>query len=343
MKIISLWGYAEQNLGDDLFFQTLVKRYPHVHFFQYAHKDYQSQYWQEENVTILPLWQKSLWLRMPVSYPKRGGKNGAQVIIGGSIFQEDEAWRKNKEHYQKIMMTKQPVFIMGSNVGPIKSQSFTQDIKQIFQSAQAVSLRDKASKDSFNDLSHVSQAPDLILTRKEKANLIPNTLGISVIDQGEAYSKTIAKWVKKAVEAGYKVTLFSFSKKLGDETAIEKILTRLDKKTRDTVECCFYKGNITETLFAFSQMETMIATRFHATILGVVFKQKIFSVIYSDKTANVLAELPHRIPSVRVEDIEDLSFEEIIKQTQNQDFDWQETKKQAQVHFQALDQWVKGE
>lgn len=343
MKTITMWGYAGRNLGDDLFFQTLIKRYPNIRFIQYAKESFKSEYWKEDNIRVLPTWVQSAYLRLPVSYPTWGGKNGAQVIIGGSIFQDDQNWKRNKEHYQKIIGSDQPVFIIGSNVGPIRSNTFTNEVGDIFQGTQSVTLRDRFSVKLYENLDHVSYVPDLILTRKETPNPISNTLGISVMDLGEAYIQTIAKWTMEAVASGLTVTLFSFSEKLGDEGAIKKIMKRLDSETKGKVQYCLYRGNITETMSIISQMEGMIATRFHSMILGIVFQQNVFSIIYSDKTAHVLADFPHRIPSARVEEVSNIGFEEVLDQMKNQSFDWTETRKQAQDHFWALDQWVIGE
>ena len=40
-KKVLIHGYDYINLGDDLFFQILVSRYPNVDFFMVSHNDYQ--------------------------------------------------------------------------------------------------------------------------------------------------------------------------------------------------------------------------------------------------------------------------------------------------------------
>lgn len=340
MKTITIWGYAALNLGDDLFFQTLVQRYPQVRFFQYAQPKHWGEYAEEENLKILPHWQRSVIYRSPFSYPKHGGKDGAQVIVGGSIFQDDNNWARNNRHYRKIQETGQPTFVIGSNVGPVKTERFTKGLEEFFVSCADVVVRDTYSKEIFRDIHQVRHVPDLILGRKETGKPKPGTLGISVMDLGETYIQTITKWVEEAVDSGYAVTLFSFSKKLGDEVAIEQLKCQLDSKTAEKVQDHRYSGNIEETLKRLSTMETMIATRFHAMILGVVLNQKVFSITYGDKTRHVLADFPHTIPSATVEEIPGIKFSEIITSLKGQPFDWTEIKEKAEQQFAALDQWV---
>jgi colanic acid/amylovoran biosynthesis protein len=84
---------------------------------------------------------------------------------------------------------------------------------------------------------------------------------------------------------------------------------------------------------AIAQSEFVVATRFHATILALAAGRPVLPVVYSDKTLHVL---------------EDLGFDGgVIDLRKDEDytafdkpgyFDVEQQKKNAQKHFEKLDQ-----
>lgn len=128
----------------------------------------------------------------------------------------------------------------------------------------------------------------------------------------------------------------SFCKDEGDEDAIEYIRSRLDKRTRESVSVFKYYNNLDEALSLISGSEIVVASRFHAAILGLLFCAKVLPMAYSDKTTNILRDMNFKGPVVDIRKIEHFDGSSI-------DFSSLETNdvsKQVQLaekQFQELD------
>ena len=59
-------------------------------------------------------------------------------------------------------------------------------------------------------------------------------------------------------------------------------------------------------------VEIMFATRFHGIILSILFKQKIFPIIYSKKISNVLFDLNYTGSCLKIEDLNDVNIDYIL-------------------------------
>ena len=230
------------------------------------------------------------------------------------------AWRREKQFYDSL---DKPYYILGSNIGPYSSPEFIKIVHSIFSRAEDVCLRDSYSYELVKDLDNVRLATDIVFTldvSKYKCDTESNNHVISVIDvfrkfDGETYKKyneTIAKIIKKLLaDDESSVTLMSFCEKEGDENACATIMSLLPEDIKDRVETYRYKGNISEALQVLAGAKTIIGSRFHANILGMVFGKKILPIAYSDKTINILSDMKYPGPIVDIRTIDNFNINEL--------------------------------
>ena len=105
MKKIFLYAYDHVNLGDDLFIETIVNRYPDTEFYFWTDNENKKVFQEQMNLKIIDqdsgkikLLNKirpSLVARYKVGIQK---KCDAQVYIGGSIFMEYPTWKNIVSH-----------------------------------------------------------------------------------------------------------------------------------------------------------------------------------------------------------------------------------------------------
>ena len=147
-------AYLEHNLGDDLFLDILVNRYP-------DHKYYimSSSEKQRENVKVYSneLFNKII-RRLEL---KKILANRCDVIvsIGGSMYME----QKNDTN-KKFYLGKKPYYILGSNFGPYHTQTYYENVHKFFEKAEDVCFREKYSYDLFSDIPQVRYASDIVFT-----------------------------------------------------------------------------------------------------------------------------------------------------------------------------------
>lgn len=230
-------------------------------------------------------------------------KSDAFVSIGGSIFMQptQRPVYSDIEYYNAIVnryFVNKKKIVIGSNFGPYEDPEYLNAYRKIFSKMDDVCFREQFSADLFKHLPQVRTAPDVVFNmdvQKNKGEKIKQSIGFSIVSL-KYKSKTIhpadyyqqyAGIINFFIKRGYKITLFSFCKHEGDETAIHNIFPLLE----GSVEWVFYNGDIDNFLCAYSKMESMFCGRFHAMILSLLFSQNIFPVIYSNKMSNVLNDL----------------------------------------------------
>ncbi len=300
MKKVYLSAYCRCNLGDDLFVITLLRRYPNVQFFLFADRKQCDAFSEESNLRIVSPLKYRLYEilnrfrltdmnRVHHFYSKC---YDVTVKIGGSIFIEPPNWK---------ISSIQPMFdyYIGANFGPYKSNEYLENIKKRIQSAKDCCFRDSYSYGIFNAFSNVRIAPDVLFGyayypfQKESSGL-----GISVISlenrhelfsQSESYYRTIADLCDRCVEQGIPVKLFSFCKAEGDSEALSNILSYVSQTTR--VQVCAYEGNVDEFLDELNSCQYILATRFHAMILGWCMGKRVLPIIYSGKQTQVIEDI----------------------------------------------------
>ena len=301
-KRIYVWAYFQQNLGDDMFVQTLVRRYPGHLFYIAANPDNVRFLKNEPNVKIMPRAQFTLCRlagKISPSLPRkerkmRMEKADAVVKIGGSVFIEYTGWQNAPDK-----IPNPEFYIIGANFGPYKTDRFFQSKRDYIVHSKDCCFRDLYSYRLFEDIPQVRYAPDILWaypgypTENKGQGVGISVLNLSEIsgleDYIEEYEQGIVRICDWHAAQGRPVTLFGFCKRLGDDQSIDRILSCC--KSKEQISAEVYDCDIGGFLEAFNRVETVYATRFHAMVLGFAMHKKIIPIIYSNKQSNMLADI----------------------------------------------------
>lgn len=367
LKKVFIYAYDKINLGDDLFVHTLAKRYPNIRFLLWTDKCNKKTFQILKNIKVID--EQSLLLKLlrairpslAVRYKATLELScEAVVYIGGSIFIEYENWEQILTWWSYEALNRN-FYILGANFGPYRSEGYRQGLAEVFNNVKDVCFRDSYSKNKFADVPSVRMAPDILFaTEIPSRKRFEKRVFISVIDcksksEGDnqlaeyeiCYLKSICKLILQFQKDGYCVTLSSFCKIEGDEIAIRKIVKNINKFSKDTaeqkLEIVNYNGsNAEDVLQAISDSDYVIATRFHAAILGLAAGKPVYPIIYSDKTRNVLADIGFNGTWQDLRNMSGVNYEACIKGLNQQNLKYvAQLKKDSVKHFEKLDEILK--
>lgn len=361
MKNIMINAYTRLNLGDDLFIKILCDRYPKSKFEIICNKKYSISFRCIKN---LKCYSYDSFIIKVINYIFRKfgvdnffrnyheNKSDVYITIGGSIFMQNSDWKEWLEQLSKKISNKKQAYILGANFGPYTDNEYVNCHRKLFELYTDICFRDKYSYNIFKELENVRMCPDIVFQiGKNEIKASNNTLVISVIKPSERkaltqyddiYYKKIIEICIKAIDLGLDINLMSFCKDEGDEEAIIKILNMIPHKYYKNIETYFYRGNIDEALNIISGCKAIIATRFHAMILGYAYNKPVFPIIYSDKMKNAINDIDSNIKYSNINNINKYSVDEIIKYINNnkQDINIDSIIKQSENHFLKLDKYL---
>src|SRR5690625_7865253 len=92
-------------------------------------------------------------------------------------------------------------------------------------------------------------------------------------------------------ERGYHVKLIALCTYDGDHEAIDHIMDRAPVDYLSKVTKHVYQLNIEETLQIIASASFVVASRFHAMILGWVYRIPVFPITFSDKMKHVMHDV----------------------------------------------------
>lgn len=354
MKKILVNAYYAKNVGDDLFLKILFERYKNVKFYMLCSNNHYKEIFKEyKNVFIYNATIYTKILNKLTKGKYLYYKYDSIIYIGGSIFMQQHIGEYNSYSHRKDIIEKfnrlnKPVFIIGSNFGPYKDKKFKELHANLFEKCNDICFREKYSYNIFKSLSNVRVAPDVVFQLNYQNQIKrKKTIGISMIDlsfrkdlkdYSDKYYTKLSKLANKYISLDYKVKLFSFCKKENDEIAANKVLENIYDK--NNVSIYKYDGNINEFLDEFSKMDTIIATRFHAMILGLVFEQNVFPIIYSQKTYNVLKDLGLEENCIHIKEIDNIDVDTIIELSKKNKLNDKNIIKESEKQFLKLDEYI---
>lgn len=338
-------AFLENNLGDDLFVDILLNRYPQ-HAFYAISKDFKPR----KNLKVLSNNFLIRVIRKLSLKPILANKCDMSVVIGGSMYMEETSQDTNK----RFSLGRNPYYILGVNFGPYKTEKYYQNVHDFFSKAQDVCFREEYSYNLFKDLPNVRCAPDIVLSMDTSKIYVTNKKRVifSIISckrkinekYEEQYQDTIIEMTKFFIEKEYEICYMSFCKDEGDERAIEEILSKTDENIKDKIATYYYRGNIEEALEQLANSQIIVGSRFHANILGMIFGKTIIPMAYSDKTKNVLEDLHFKGPIIDIKNLKQFNVKkDLTDEILNYKIDISETKKQAEEHFRKLDELLKKE
>ncbi|WP_409290489.1 polysaccharide pyruvyl transferase family protein [Peribacillus sp. SCS-37] len=315
MKKVFVDIYLNFNLGDDLFLDILLSKYPNTQFtINYLGNDYNdfiSGYTnvQKRKYTLINKIGQRLKISDSITnYDRVAEEHDTLIFIGGSIFREEDyhkdLYRDRVNLVTEFRKRTKPVYVLGANFGPFHSERFLEDYRHFFLMCEDVCFRDLYSYQLFKELDQVRYAQDIVfgLNVDEFKTIKPvlNRVGLSIIDvthkqglshyQEEYFSTTIAA-IEALVERGYECYLMSFCEGEGDLNIIRKMVGQLKNTVSNKVHVFNYTGNLKEAISLIASFNLLIAARFHANILALLLEVGLLPIIYSPKTENMLSDL----------------------------------------------------
>lgn len=306
---VYLYAFIDLNVGDDLFIHKLVSSYPNVRFVLIARKPYRKIFSRYPNLTIyevdafpLNLCKKlriDEGIRWRIAHDCDYG-----VYIGGSIFIEYSDW-PNQHLWYTELFDNERMFLMGCNWGPCKTKQFEENMTSVFSGMKDICFRDLYSYNTFSHLPNVRYAPDILFDMDWSAYAGPadhKQVMISVVncrsrsvglpEYTADYHRFLSELTARFTGLGYHVAFCAFWERNGDLAAAEEIRSSLPPQVREATSAICYRGtNMDQILRCIAQSEYVIATRFHAMILGLSAGKKVLPLIYNLKLRTVLEDL----------------------------------------------------
>lgn len=355
MKKIFIKAYSQNNLGDDLFIYMLCNRYPQHSFIMPCSRKFKKSFAHIANLKTIPvipyidgiMQRLHLPLRLKRSYYRQIMRQcDFTVQIGGSLFIETLFPENEINQFQKDVDSSESYFLLGTNFGPFKNESFPIRMAEIFRQLNDICFREQYSYDLFKYLPNTSLAPDIVFgldTIEFDNNNNETHIIVSVINLENRpiltkfqndYENKIVEISQKAISSNIRVTLMSFCQFEGDEIAIQ----RINKKLNGKAQMYFYKDNLKEALCLLNTATGIVATRFHALILAWVFNCNVYPICYSAKMTNVLNDVNYPGYYSEMESIKYLETSKVFSQLlENKPFEIDKYKRESLSHFSNLD------
>lgn len=257
-------------------------------------------------------------------------------------LKNDNSYRDNFDKY----------LILGSNFGPYDSEQQLIEYRKFFKTVDCVTFRDQHSYDLFKDNPHAAYYPDIIFNLNvSNYPTSEDYILISVIDLKfksrepgceklvsyiEFYKKTLIEIIEYYIQRKQRVVLMSFCENQGDYRFCEELYELVDK--HELVSTYNY-DTIDNALQIIANAKKVIATRFHAMILAMVFRKPCLVLSYSQKTTNVIQTIAPEQTYYNIQDMNQIDVSNIENLYYELDENTlQQLKREAQGHFKYLDQ-----
>ncbi|MBR3796512.1 MAG: polysaccharide pyruvyl transferase family protein [Clostridia bacterium] len=319
-KKILVYAFLSNNVGDDLFVKTLCERYPQADF--YISKEAERCQALREIDNLKPSLRVLLGIKMIGLEAKLYNKGirtslltrcaglllhdfEASVFIAGSVFvQKGKVWAGGvRRQLQRASLTKE-YMIVSANFGPYTEPGYRDDYQACFEKLTDVCFRDSYSKAQFPESRNVRWAPDAIFTVQPHEKPEKKKAMISVLwcarprrpaalqAKNDAYEQRIAEMASCLQKKGYETCFVSFCADQKDNEVARRIYDRCVANGDDHASVLEYTGDLNGLLDAFAESECVIASRFHAMILGWIHGKRVMPLCYDDKMRHVLDDLP---------------------------------------------------
>ena len=327
---VCIRAFVKGNLGDDLFIVTLCGRYPGTSFVMCGEKQYRRIFekipnlkyittdtffhkWFLRGRNLIPL------LRNRLGKNRQGGEihplcrwndflpkiSRRCVLISGSIFMElgqgefsPTGYYKNEEKYYG----RHP-YVIGCNFGPYHNEEYRLFYEKRFREAAQVCFRESYSLGLFPD-SGLQWAPDILFQTdkglaqqpEERDYVLVSVVNVEKDEEAgagalqAAYEQALERLLGRLLAEGEHIVLLGFCNAQGDDKIIRRLLERFPGQEG---LAGYYYSDISygQALGYLAGAKTIVASRYHAMILGWLWGRKVLPVVYSAKMLHVIEDL----------------------------------------------------
>lgn len=353
MKKIVLCAYVNGNLGDDLLIKNICERYSNVTFIVFGDYQYKNYFKNISNLIYHCEYKKNIYFKIKneIHKIKVGITSDAIVDIGGSIFIETVAWKTTliKRYFLHLNKNK---FLIGANFGPYYSKSYLMKYKKYFKSYTDICFREKYSFDLFKDLDNVRYETDVIFGLeyeeiKDKGYYIFSLIDLENREDLKNFKDDyICKMVQIIERLKKNIVLFAFCQVEGDEKIIDQIMEKLPVSFRKNITI-YIHDDIETSIKYLANAKGILATRFHAMIIGNLFEKNIYTLVYSNKTLNLIQDADLGEDWINITEIKDLDIDmccNVLETKISPKINHlNELTKSANKQFKALDAFINEE
>ena len=287
------------------------------------------------------------------------------ILISGSLFIENKKSKNSddkseigKNHYQKseeIYYSRNP-YVLGCNFGPYYTEEYRERYQKLFEKAKQVSFRDSYSSALFCG-NNISWSPDILFTypkdKCEKPDIRDYVL-ISVLDPGKdlqgnsmltrEYVNFMIKLVNRLTIASEKIVLMGFCIEQGDDKICSRIYDSVDEKQNVSV-INYPTIHYNQAVGYLANAKYVIATRYHAMILGWLYEKNVYPIVYNEKMKHVIDDISDQIVYSNIDDLNDDVIDVILQSVNKSDFSLQteirDAIQKSEKHFEKLDELFK--
>lgn len=342
-----------------MFVKILCERYPGTKFVLFAQKGYKLSFKEIGNLKIVAI--DSLLSRV-INYILRklgtdqflfkllSARCDAIVHIGGSLFIQGDNWLNQIKMTKEITNLKKPYYLLGVNFGPYDNLEYYQYHREIFKTLSDVCFREEYSYNLFKDLENTRLADDIVFQLKvHNNNLLEDDVVISVIKPSyrkhltqydDIYYEKMKDIAVSFIKKGLSVTLMSFCENEGDQEAVEEIYKRIPMPQVKSVTKHGYHFNMKETIALIGKCKFVVASRFHAMILGWVLNKPVYPIVYSEKMTNVMKDISFKGVFCDFSSIRLLEADSVTDCFESNLVDVSRQRVNAQKHFKLLDEYL---
>jgi len=363
---IFLYGAWKNNLGDDLFLKVITQRYPNYTFHVLVNKKYINVYSDINNLVVhtkngrFTRMMNALFrlLNMPdYIFLKMSKIASVVILLGGSLYQQESNWKKLYSGRLKMIGLFKASFAIGNNFGPSSDPEFLNCYKIFFRKLTDVCFRDRQSQMLFPydnvrtasdivfgiDSYYTSKVAQIIDVLAEKPYAVVSVIDLFYKSVSRNYQKVTAdiyeSWISDLIlqleHRGYHVILMGFCTAEGDDIAIDRIIGK--NSFNNTIK--IIHRNIDESLLVLKEADLVVATRFHAMILGWTFGKKVVPIVYGNKMKQVIHDTSFDGCCVNIEEIDQYDPSYVIDHAKKLR-DISSFADDSENQFYGFDQWL---
>lgn len=304
MRIL-LDAYFDNNFGDDLFFTTILNRYPEDLFYVFWNNPEEHvlrKVMQHSNLVFLP---KNCELHIGTAFD-------GYIMIGGDVLPDGIDYSRRIDGMRTVKENGGFVAMLGFSLYGSYGEKTQKDLQTMAELADSIVVRDKFSAARFRELvpnANVTESTDMAFTAPyaSSVNRDRQILGIaprrklySTDQEHTAFCTAMASladsWLKNHPDGMVRFLALSTGE-YDDRVTSEDI--RALMANADKTEIAAHTDTVPGFLERVRACTAMVPTRFHALVFALIYKIPFVPVPYEIKVTQLLDEIGYsgiRIP-----------------------------------------------
>ena len=350
MKVL-LDAYFDNNFGDDLFLDLLLKRYPEWQFYVFWKKKHPNVLDRATKIKNLVIMPDNCILQCNWPFD-------AYIMIGGDVLPDGVDYNQRISWMKYVKQNGGFVAMLGFSLYEKYGSQTIADIKIMSEYADSIVARDRSSAERFRAMvigARVIESADMAFTAAYTPNknsgkailgLSPRRKLYSQQKEYDTYCDLMA-----LIADGYltdhsegEVYFFAFSTgEYDDRVVAENIIERMNIPHRTKIVS--YTGNTFAFIQELSRCDCFVTTRFHSLVFALIFGIPFVPVIYEVKITQLLNEINYEGKRILYGVTEDFyNLKSILYDLNAVRYDRSALniyQKKAELFFSDVDNWIK--